>query len=153
MAMHKVQQQQLPLVLLGAGLPILPGLAGESKSYAERLFSFPDIGALSADETAKALQDPARAAGVDFQPAALSEIFRLTKGYPYFVQEWGYQAWNRAEASPITMQIVRDATATVSSRLDQNFFRVRYDRLTPGEKNFLRNGRTRKRYAAHRRHR
>jgi hypothetical protein len=75
---------------------------------------------------------------VEFEPAALHEVFRLTKGYPYFVQEWGYQAWNRADASPIPMQIVRDATATVISRLDQNFFRVRYDRLTPSEKNFLR---------------
>jgi hypothetical protein len=138
MAMHKVQQNQLPLVLLGAGLPILPGLAGESKSYAERLFSFPDIGALSAEDTAKALRDPAKAAGVEFESAALDEVFRLTKGYPYFVQEWGYQAWNRAASSPITVRTVRDATATVVSRLDQNFFRVRFDRLTPGEKNFLR---------------
>jgi hypothetical protein len=138
MAMHKVQQQQLPLVLLAAGLPVLPGLAGESKSYAERLFSFPDIGALSAQDTAKALQDPAKAAGVIFKPAALDEVFRLTKGYPYFVQEWGYQAWNRADSSPITVQVIHDATATVVSRLDQNFFRVRYDRLTPAEKNFLR---------------
>src|SRR5262249_32900217 len=104
MAMHKVQQRQVPLVLLGAGLPILPGLAGESKSYAERLFSFPDIGALSEDDAAKALQDPARAAGVSFEPAALREIYRLTKGYPYFVQEWGYQTWNRAVSSPITYQ-------------------------------------------------
>jgi len=138
MAMHKVQQRQLPLLLLGAGLPILPGLAGESKSYAERLFSFPDIGALSADDVAKALQDPAKAAGVVFEPAALHEVFRLTKGYPYFVQEWGYQAWNLAVSSPITKRIVQDATATVVPRLDQNFFRVRFDRLTPSEKNFLR---------------
>jgi hypothetical protein len=82
MSMHKIQQRQLRLVLLGAGLPILPGLAGESKSYAERLFSFPDIGPLSASDAAKALQDPAKAAGVAFEPAALDEIFRLTKGYP-----------------------------------------------------------------------
>jgi hypothetical protein len=138
MAMHKIQQHQLPLVLVGAGLPILPGLAGEAKSYAERLFSFPDIGALSHDDTAKALQDPAKAAGVHFAATALDEVFRRTKGYPYFVQEWGYQAWNRAASSPITVQTVQDATATVTSRLDQNFFRVRYDRLTPSEKNFLR---------------
>ncbi len=138
MAMHKVQQRQLPLVLLGAGLPILPGLAGESKSYAERLFSFPDIGALSEEDTAKALQEPAQAVGVSFEPAALREIFRLTKGYPYFLQEWGYQAWNLATSSPITLQTVQNATATVIPRLDQNFFRVRYDRLTPSEKNFLR---------------
>jgi hypothetical protein len=138
MAMHKVQQRQLPLVLLGAGLPILPGLAGESKSYAERLFSFPDIGALSPDDAAKALQDPAQAAGVAFEGAALEEIFRLTKGYPYFVQEWGYQTWNLAGSTPITLKVVRNATPTVVARLDQNFFRVRFDRLTPSEKNFLR---------------
>ncbi len=137
-AMHKLQQLQLPLVLLGAGLPILPGLAGESKSYAERLFSFPDIGALSADDTAKALREPAQAAGVAFEPGALKEIFRLTKGYPYFLQEWGYQAWNHATRSPITRQVVDDATAIVVPRLDTNFFRVRFDRLTPSERNFLR---------------
>lgn len=138
MAMHKVQQRQLPLVLLGAGLPILPGLAGESKSYAERLFSFPDIGALSQADTAKALREPALAAGVVFEPEALEEIYRLTKGYPYFLQEWGYQAWNLAAASPITLKVVQNATATVIPRLDKNFFRVRFDRLTPSEKNFLR---------------
>jgi hypothetical protein len=138
MSMHRVQQRQLPLVLLGAGLPILPGLAGESKSYAERLFSFPDIGPLSAPDAAKALRDPAKAAGVVFDPKALNEVYRLTKGYHYFVQEWGYQAWNLAASSPITSQIVKKATATVIPRLDMNFFRVRYDRLTPGEKNFLR---------------
>lgn len=137
-AMHKLQQLRLPLVLLGAGLPILPGLAGESKSYAERLFSFPDIGALSEDDTAKAIREPAQAAGVAFEPGALKEIFRLTKGYPYFLQEWGYQAWNLATRSPITRRVVDDATAMVIPRLDRNFFRVRFDRLTPGEKNFLR---------------
>lgn len=138
MAMHKVQQRQLPLVLLGAGLPILPGLAGESKSYAERLFSFPDIGALSAKDSAKALREPAQAAGVVFESSALDEVVRLTKGYPYFLQEWGYQAWNLATASPITLHVVRNATETVIPRLDKNFFRVRFDRLTPSEKNFLR---------------
>lgn len=138
MAMHKVQQQQLPLVLLGAGLPILPGLAGESKSYAERLFSFPNIGALSQEDTAKALQEPALEAGVSFDPPALTEIFRLTKGYPYFLQEWGYMSWNLSPSSPITLQTVQNATTTVIPRLDENFFRVRYDRLTPSEKNFLR---------------
>lgn len=138
MAMHKVQQRQLPIVLLGAGLPILPGLAGESKSYAERLFSFPDIGALSATDAAKALQDPAQAKGVMFEAAALKEVFRLTKGYPYFIQEWGYQAWNLTKDSPITKRTVTATTNLVVPRLDQNFFRVRFDRLTPSEKNFLR---------------
>lgn len=138
MAMHKVQQQQLPLVLLGAGLPILPGLAGESKSYAERLFSFPDVGALSEEDAKAALRQPAQAVGVGFEAAALHEIVQLTKGYPYFIQEWGYQAWNVAAESPITLKDVQKATKTVILRLDQNFFRVRFDRLTPSEKSFLR---------------
>lgn len=138
MAMHKMQQKQLPLVLIAAGLPVLPGMAGESKSYAERLFDFPDIGALSETDAAKALRDPARAAGVAFQEDALREIYRLTRGYPYFIQEWGYQAWNVAAASPITLQTVYAATPEVIRRLDRNFFRVRFDRLTPGERSFLR---------------
>lgn len=138
MAMHKIQQRQLPLVLLGAGLPILPGMAGESKSYAERLFNFPNIGALSQSDTAKALQEPAQEAGVSFENDALDEVFHLTKGYPYFLQEWGYVAWNLAKTSPITLQVVRDAEKAVIPRLDENFFRVRFDRLTPSEKNFLR---------------
>lgn len=138
MAMHRIQQRQLPMVLIGAGLPVLPRLAGESKSYAERLFSFPDIGALSEPDANKALQDPTQAMGVDFEPAALKEIFRLTLGYPYFIQEWGYQSWNRAAASPITLQVVQEATPRVIQRLDEGFFRVRFDRLTPGEKKFLR---------------
>ncbi|MEI7902557.1 MAG: ATP-binding protein [bacterium] len=138
MAMHKVQQRQLPLVLLGAGLPILPGLAGESKSYAERLFTFPVVGALSEEDASKALREPAQAVGVVFESTALQEIFRLTKGYPYFLQEWGYQSWNQAPTATITLDVVRTATPSVIDRLDQNFFRVRFDRLTPNEKNFLR---------------
>lgn len=138
MAMHKMQQRQLPLVLIGAGLPILPGLVGESKSYAERLFSFPEVGPLPEPDVIKALQDPVRAAGETFEPAALHEIFRLTKGYPYFLQEWGYQAWNHAAASPITLRVIQEASDLVSRRLDENFFRVRFDRLTPREKMFLR---------------
>lgn len=138
MAMHKVQQRQLPIVLIGAGLPILPGLAGESKSYAERLFSFPDVGALSASESAIALREPALAAGVIFEEGALNAIFSLTRGYPYFIQEWGYQSWNRATGSPITATVVEDATPYVLQRLDNDFFRVRFNRLTPSEKNLLR---------------
>jgi hypothetical protein len=75
---------------------------------------------------------------VEFEAAALKEIFRLTQGYPYFIQEWGYQSWNRAAGPPITLEVVQAATATVIERLDANFFRVRFDRLTPGEKRFLR---------------
>lgn len=137
-AMHKLQQHRLPLVLFGTGLPILPGLAGEARSYSERLFNFPDVGALSQIDAAKALEEPARTAGVIFEPSALEEIYRLTKGYPYFLQEWGYQSWNLAPASPITLQIVQEATSVVIPRLDKNFFRVRFERLTPNEKFFLR---------------
>ena len=138
MAMHRMQQRQLPVVLLGAGLPVLPGLAGESKSYAERLFAFPDIGALSEADANQAISEPAVQEGVTLTAAALTETYRLTKGYPYFIQEWGYQMWNLAVTSPIELELVQSAAEAVVRRLDQNFFRVRFDRLTPGEKNFLR---------------
>ncbi len=138
MAMHKVQQRQLPLVLMGAGLPILPGLAGESKSYAERLFSFPVVGPLPEVDATRALQEPVQAANEFFDGDALHEIVRMTQGYPYFLQEWGYQAWNHAVVSPISLQTVQESNAIVSQRLDENFFRVRFDRLTPREKKFLR---------------
>ncbi len=137
-AMHKMQQRQLPLVLLGAGLPILPALAGESKSYAERLFQFPSIGPLTIEDVNKALNDPIESAGIKFSKDALKEIFKLTRGYPYFLQEWGYQCWNYATASLINLDVVKAATVEVIHRLDENFFRVRFDRLTPREKNYLR---------------
>lgn len=138
MAMHKMQQRQLPLVLIGAGLPILPGLAGESRSYAERLFNFPNVGPLAEPDAAKAIREPIEVSGEAIEPDALHEIYRLTRGYPYFLQEWGYQAWNHAESSPITLRVVKDTTALVEQRLDENFFRVRFNRLTPREKTFLR---------------
>ena len=137
MAMHKMQQKQLPLVLIGAGLPILPSLAGESKSYAERLFSYPEIGQLAKEDAIKALQDPIQDEGEDISPEALDQIYMITKGYPYFIQEWGYQCWNFATKTPIDLDIVNQATSTVEERLDQNFFRVRFDRLTPREKSYL----------------
>ena len=96
MAMHKMQQMQLPLVLIGAGLPNLPALMGESKSYAERLFRFPVVGPLSKPDVIRALQDPVKISGVKFTQDALNAIYQLTQGYPYFVQEWGYQCWNHA---------------------------------------------------------
>ncbi len=138
MAMHKMQQLQLPLVLVGAGLPILAGMAGDAKSYAERLFNFPDIGPLEEEDASLALQDPVQKEGVEFEAAALHEIYRLTKGYPYFLQEWGYQVWNQADSSPITLHLVQQTTELVVHRLDKNFFKVRFDRLTDGEKRYLR---------------
>lgn len=138
MSMHKMQQLRLPLVLVGAGLPILPALVGDSKSYAERLFSFPTIGALSHEDARKALRDPVRAEGAFFHESALDEVVRLTQGYPYFLQEWGYQAWNLAPGPEISLQLIHEATGAVVRRLDENFFRVRFDRLTPKEKKYLR---------------
>lgn len=138
MAMHQVSQRQLPIVLVGAGLPQLVALSGRSKSYAERLFQFPEVGALPPVDAAAAVQEPVQAQGVRFSEAALEELIRQTRGYPYFLQEWGYQAWNLAPHSPIGIEDVRAATEASIRRLDANFFRVRFDRLTPREKDYLR---------------
>lgn len=137
MAIHRVSQRSLPLVLIGAGLPQLVGLAGKSKSYAERLFTYPEIGALSTVDAAQALQGPVASQGVAFTPEALAEVHRVTQGYPYFLQEWGYQSWNLAEHSPIDLPLIRQTTVASTQRLDQSFFRVRFDRLTPREKDYL----------------
>lgn len=101
-------------------------------------FHFPIIGPLAETHARRALQDPVKAVGVEFSEKALTKIVRITRGHPYFLQEWGYQAWNRAEASPIGESVVRGATAAVVKRLDENFFRVRFERCTPGEKRYLR---------------
>ena len=138
MAVHKMSQRQLPLVLIGAGLPQLLALAGDSKSYAERLFDFPEVGPLEEQDAIRAIADPAENEGVIFTDDALREIVRITRGYPYFLQEWGYQAWNLASTSPIDLAIVQEATRTSIIRLDKNFFRVCFDRLTPREKDYLR---------------
>ena len=137
MAIHKVSQRGLPLVLVGAGLPQLVGLAGKSKSYAERLFTYPEIGPLSAQDAATALQEPAASQGAGFTPEALAEVYRVTQGYPYFLQEWGYQSWNLADHSPIDLSDIQQTTKESTRRLDQSFFRVRFDRLTPREKDYL----------------
>lgn len=137
MAIHRVSQRSLPLVLIGAGLPQLVGLAGKSKSYAERLFIYPEIGALSLEDASSALQGPVQTQGVSFTPEALAEVYRVTQGYPYFLQEWGYQSWNMAEHSPIDLALIQKTTVASTARLDQSFFRVRFDRLTPREKDYL----------------
>ena len=137
MAIHRVSQRSLPIVLIGAGLPQLVGLAGKSKSYAERLFTYPEVGALSMADAAQALQGPVAAQGVSFTSEALVEVYRVTQGYPYFLQEWGYQSWNLAEHSPIDFALIEQTTTASTERLDQSFFRVRFDRLTPREKDYL----------------
>lgn len=138
MAVHRISQKQLPVVVIGAGLPQLVALAGKSKSYAERLFAYPEVGPLSAADAAAALQEPAQTEGATFTDEAIADVVRVTQGYPYFLQEWGYQAWNLASASPIDAQAVEQATAQSIARLDESFFRVRFDRLTPREKDYLR---------------
>ncbi len=138
MAMHQMAQRQLPVVLVGAGLPQLVALAGRSKSYAERLFRFPEVGALQPADAAHALQEPVEEQGVHFTEEALQEIILQTRGYPYFLQEWAYQAWNLALESPIGIDVVHRATGESIRRLDANFFRVRFDRLTPRERDYLR---------------
>lgn len=138
MAMHRIAQKQMPLLLVGAGLPQLVGLTGKSKSYAERLFDFPRIDALKDQDARNALQQPVRREDADFEPSALDEIVKITKGYPYFLQEWGYQTWNTATATPISLDAVRAANPIVIQRLDDSFFRVKFDRLTPREKDYLR---------------
>jgi hypothetical protein len=137
-AMHHLQQRQLPFVLVGAGLPTLPALAGNAKSYAERLFSYPIIDALSRSESDLALEEPVKTLGATFHSEALKQIFDQTEGYPYFLQEWGYHSWNISDGPLITGEDVRSATNRVVQRLDESFFRVRFDRLTPSEKRFLR---------------
>lgn len=138
MAIHRASQRQLPVVLVGAGLPQLVGLAGRSKSYAERLFRYPPVGPLSSDDAKEALRDPVIRQDVAFTEEALDELVRVTQGYPYFLQEWGYQAWNLAPATPIDVDIIKRATDVAIKKLDESFFRVRFDRLTPREKDYLR---------------
>ena len=136
-AIHRTTQVDLPVVLIGAGLPQLPGLAGDAKSYAERLFEFPMIGSLSPDDARSALVLPAQSEGVEFDEDALAVALAEAHGYPYFLQEWGSQLWNTAESSPITGEDARRAKPKITEHLDRNFFRMRFDRLTPKEKEYL----------------
>lgn len=138
MAMHRCAQQGLPVILMAAGLPQVVGLSGRSKSYAERLFDFPAVDALDYQDAVLALDGPARSEGASFAPEALQAIYATTQGYPYFLQEWAYHTWNAAPASPITAGDVDRAYPTMLSKLDESFFRVRFDRLTPAEKTYLR---------------
>jgi len=137
-SLHRCAQRQLPVALVGAGLPQLRGKMGEAKSYAERLFDFPEMGPLSRYASDKALVIPAQEEGVDFDQAALERIYQETKGYPYFIQEWGKHSWDVATASPITLSNVIDAGRETIAALDESFFRVRFDRLTPQEKDYMR---------------
>lgn len=136
-AIHRTTQLDLPVILVGAGLPQLPGLAGDAKSYAERLFEFPTVGSLEESDARNALVLPARGSSVEYTSEARDAVVAATRGYPYFIQEWGYHLWNSAARSPITIDDVVATTPAVIASLDRNFFLVRYERLTPSEKRYL----------------
>lgn len=137
-ALHNINQKQLPLTLIAAGLPQLLGQMGRAKSYAERLFEFVPIDKLPADAAERALVVPAQDRGVQFEHGAIAEILEQTQGYPYFLQEWGKQAWSVANEPPISEQDAKTATQIALTELDSSFFRVRFDRLTPAEKRYVR---------------
>jgi len=137
-ALHGASQRQLPITMLAAGLPQLIGQMGRAKSYAERLFEFVEIDRLDDEAARAALCVPAQKERVAFAPDAIAEILRHTMGYPYFLQEWGRHSWNVADASPISRTDARRATTLALAELDAGFFRVRFDRLTPAEKRYLR---------------
>jgi hypothetical protein len=137
-SIHRIGQKGLPLLVFGAGLPQLAALAGEAKSYAERLFDYPEVGALPKEAADDAIRTPVEREGAAIDDSALALIREHTRGYPYFLQEWGSHAWNVAEQSPITRDDVVRATAEALDHLDKGFVRVRLDRLTPREKDYVR---------------
>ena len=137
-AMHRTEQRRLPVVLVGAGLPQLRGQMGNAKSYAERLFDFPTVGALPPDPARLAIEKPLLGESVSITSEAMDLILQVTQGYAYFLQEWGSHTWLAAKQSPILPEAVKQATITAIAALDESFFRVRFDRLTPKEKKYLR---------------
>ena len=137
MAVHRTNQLDLPVLVVGAGLPQLPGLAGEARSYSERLFDYPELGPLTPAEARAALDGPARDAGAVFSQGALEAVVDRSLGYPYFLQEWGYHVWGSAASQHIDTADVDAAAPLVRQQLDKNFFRVRLDRLTPKEREYM----------------
>jgi len=137
-ALHRCSQDRLPLTVIGAGLPQLRGRMGEAKSYAERLFDFPEIGPLSESDATDAIVRPVHNEGMEIEIQSVQLIVKKTKGYPYFLQEWGKHTWDIAPESPIREQDVLNASDEAIAALDESFFRVRFDRLTPAEKKYLR---------------
>ena len=137
-SLHRTAQRKLPVILIGAGLPQLRGRMGRAKSYAERMFEFPEIGALPDPAARIAITKPLQDEKVEITPKALARIVRETHGYPYFLQEWGKHVWDSATASPIDEQDVEGASVSTIAALDESFFRVRFDRLTPSERRYLR---------------
>jgi hypothetical protein len=136
-AIHRSNQKGLPVLFFGAGLPQIAALSGDAKSYAERLFIYPPVDALPAAAAKEAIEQPIKDEGESIQPEALEAIFEKTKGYPYFLQEWAFHAWNTASKSPVTVSDIEAAAAMAINRLDDGFFKVRFDRLTPKEREYV----------------
>jgi hypothetical protein len=136
-AIHRVNQKQLPVMFFGAGLPQIAALSGDAKSYAERLFDYPPVGPLDAVSARAAIRQPIETEEESISDEALALIVKKTEGYPYFLQEWGYQAWNIADQSPIQIDDVECASKSALRRLDDGFFKVRLDRLTPKEREYV----------------
>lgn len=136
--LHRVTQKGLPVICVGAGLPQLPRLVGEAKSYAERLFSYTPIGALEREAAAEALTRPAETRGAAYEDTALKLVLDLTEGYPYFIQEYGRHVWNQAEGSPIRRGDVEAAAERAQRALDEGFFQVRAQRVSDRERRFMR---------------
>ncbi|MBA3401004.1 MAG: ATP-binding protein [Actinobacteria bacterium] len=135
--MHRSSRRQLPITVVGAGLPSLPRLAGEAKSYAERLFTFPEIGALSDPAARLALVEPAAEEGVTYTDDGLDLILRHSGRYPYFLQQYGKHAWLTGADNLIDERAVERAHQLVVSVLDTDFFHVRFERATPAEQRYL----------------
>jgi hypothetical protein len=136
-AMHRLSQRKLPIALVGTGLPQLPGLMVDAKSYAERLFSYPEIGRLSEPAAREALAKPASEEQVDFETAALDRIVELSGCYPTFIQAYGKEAWNMAPGSSITLADVEASEPIVLAKLDDEFFHARFEKATPAERRYM----------------
>ena len=136
-AVHRVNQKGLPVTLFAAGLPKVAKIAGDIKSYAERLFSFISIDSLKPEAAKLALVEPAKKIDVTFTDEAIDEILRITEGYPYFLQEYGKQVWDFIKDHKIDSTSVQEAYPVFEKSLDNSFFKVRYDRATQKEKEFM----------------
>jgi len=137
-ACHELGQQGLPLIIVGAGLPHLPAVLSASKSYSERLFSYSRIDRLDRESADLALAVPAADEAAQFTPDALAEMYRITSGYPYFVQAYGKTVWDVAPRSPITAEDVAVAAPQAEHELAVGFFGSRLERATSAEREYLR---------------
>jgi hypothetical protein len=136
-SLHKISQKELPILFFGAGLPQVAALSGDAKSYAERLFHFPAVGPLLPNDAKTAIRQPVEDEGERITEDALNEVMIRTQGYPYFLQEWGYQCWNIAKGKQIELADASQAAKEATRRLDDGFFKVRFDRLTPKEREYV----------------